>query len=55
MQQNKVKYLSSKDHADSMQTIFFFQNKEIFVQLDKLDKLDRITHAWIENTENILV
>ena len=25
----------------------FFQNKEIFVQLDKLDKFNRITHAWI--------
>ena len=24
---------------------FFFQNEEIFVQLDRLDKLDRITHA----------
>ena len=25
----------------------FFQNEEIFVQLDELDELDRITHAWI--------
>ena len=23
------------------------QNEEIFVQLDELDELDRITHAWI--------
>ena len=23
----------------------FFQNEDIFVQLDELDKLDRITHA----------
>ena len=23
-----------------------FQNDEIFVQVDELDKLDRITHAW---------
>ena len=25
--------------------LVFFQNKEIFVQLDELDKLDRITQA----------
>ena len=25
----------------------FFQNEETFVQLDELDELDRITHAWI--------
>ena len=25
----------------------FFQNEEIFVQLDELDELDRITYAWI--------
>ena len=25
----------------------FFQNEEIIVQLDELDKLDRITHVWI--------
>ena len=24
----------------------FFQNKVIFVQLDELDELNRITHAW---------
>ena len=24
------------------------QNEEIFVQLDELDELDRITNAWIE-------
>ena len=24
--------------------LFFFQNKEIFVQLDELDELDRIAH-----------
>ena len=23
----------------------FFQNEEIFIQLDELDKLERITHA----------
>ena len=28
-------------------TILVFQNEEIFVQLDELDELDRITHAWI--------
>ena len=25
----------------------FLQNEDIFVQLDELDELDRITHAWI--------
>ena len=25
----------------------FFQNEEISVQLDELDELDRIIHAWI--------
>ena len=30
-----------------LQLIQFFQNEEIFVQLDELDELDRITHAWI--------
>ena len=25
----------------------FSQNEEIFVQLDELDDLDRITHEWI--------
>ena len=25
--------------------LVFFQNEEIFVQLDELDQLDRITHA----------
>ena len=24
-----------------------FQNEEIFVQLDEIDELDRITHIWI--------
>ena len=28
--------------------MFFFQNEVIFVQLDKLDELDSITHAQIE-------
>ena len=27
--------------------LVFFQNEEIFVQLDELDKMDRITHVWI--------
>ena len=26
----------------------FFQNEEIFVQLDELDELNSIIHAWIE-------
>ena len=40
--------------------LFFFQNEEIFVQLDELDELDRITMNRIQlqpytSTENILV
>ena len=31
----------------------FFQNEEIFVQLDKLDELDRITHARITFNYNL--
>ena len=27
--------------------LFFFQNEAIFVQLDELDKLDKIIRAWI--------
>ena len=27
--------------------VFFFQYEEIFVHLDKLDELNRITYAWI--------
>ena len=27
--------------------LVFFQNEEILVQLDELDELGRITHAWI--------
>ena len=30
-----------------MYNILVFQNEETFVQLDELDELDRITHAWI--------
>ena len=30
-----------------IRTIYFFQNEGIFVQLDELDELDKITHAWI--------
>ena len=26
-------------------SLFFFQNEEIFVQLDELDELDKIIHA----------
>ena len=40
----------------------FFQNEEIFAQIDELDKLDKITHPWKSiqlqthtSTENILV
>ena len=43
-------------------SLFFFQNEVIFVQLDELDELDRIIHAWIRinlqshtSTENVLV
>ena len=28
-------------------SLFFFQNEEIFVQLDESDELDRIIQAWI--------
>ena len=42
--------------------LVFFQNEEIFVQLDELDELDRITHCMNmiqlqhhTSTENILV
>ena len=27
---------------------FHFQNEDIFVQLDELGELDKITRAWIE-------
>ena len=33
--------------------MFFFQNEEILVQLDELDKLDTITHAWIEFIKSV--
>ena len=32
---------------------FFFQNEEIFVQLDQLDELDRITQAWIGSIHSL--
>ena len=35
--------------------LFFFKNEEIFVQLDKLDELDRITHAWITFNYSIIL
>ena len=28
-------------------SFFFLQNEQIFIQLDELDELDTITHAWI--------
>ena len=31
--------------VSSMKQSRFFQNEEIFVKLDELDELDRITHA----------
>ena len=40
---------------------FFFQNEEIFIQLDELDELDRIAYAWngfnscLTQAQNILV
>ena len=36
-----------KTYGPHIQFIIFFQNGEIFVQLDELDKLDKITHARI--------
>ena len=35
------------DLNGAFKNLVFFQNEEIFVQLDELDELDRITHAWI--------
>ena len=31
----------------------FFQNEEIFVEVDELDNLDRITHVWIGINYNL--
>ena len=39
---NKPNYVMKQNR-----TIKFFQNEVILVQLDELDELDRITHAWI--------
>ena len=38
---------SAKPQQFVRQSSFFFQNEDIFVQLDKLVELDKITHAWI--------
>ena len=48
---NIALYISQKSE-DLLQSTYFeiilvFQNEVIFVQLDELDKLDRITHAWM--------
>ena len=44
-------FLANVKNWQSQQTsrfiLVFFQNEEVFVQLDELDELDRITHAWI--------
>ena len=32
-------------HYNANILVFFFQNEEIFDQLDELDELDRLTHA----------
>ena len=44
-----------------MRLFEFIQNEGIFIQLDELEKLDKITHAWIRlnlqshiSTENTL-
>ena len=37
-------YISNLTAPDK--TFYFFQNEEIFVQLDELDELDRIIDAW---------
>ena len=34
-----------KKVTDRDKTFWSFQNKEIFIQLDELDKFDRMTHA----------
>ena len=31
----------------ALQSSFFFQNEDIFVQLDELYEIDNITHEWI--------
>ena len=43
-ERNYMFLLSFQTLLQVRQTIFF-QNEEIFVQLDELDELDRITHA----------
>ena len=55
-------YKRESENLSQTMRVYFFQNEEIFVQLDELDELDRITHAWIKiylqshtSTENILV
>ena len=44
-----VSELTSKtDVVQKPSNLFFLKKNEvIFVQLDELDELDRITHAWI--------
>ena len=37
---------SSRSHRKHS-SLVFFQNEEIFIQLDDLNQLDRITNAWI--------
>ena len=34
--------------------LVFFQNEEIFVKLDELDELDRITQAWIGSNYSLI-
>ena len=40
-------YFQNLDNTESVHQSICFQNKEIFIELDQLDKLDRIIHAWI--------
>ena len=57
----EILHISDRFQTKTM-AIQFFSNEDIFIWLDELDKLDKITHSLIRthlqfhiNTENILV
>ena len=39
--------LTGSGQYEHLNNLVFFQKEDNFVQLDELDELDRITHAWI--------
>ena len=43
----KISYFLQWIKNGTEQYWFFFQNEGIFISLDELDGLDRITYAWI--------